>query len=274
MVSIVIPCYNDGTYLQEVLPFAINQTYRNKEIIIVNDGSTDLFTIEFLKTLNPAICVINQENKGLGAARNIGIQRATGEFILTWDADDFYEQIFIENALQKLNHKNVAAVTSGVKQFGEGFEDVFYPRPGSIKEFLFGNSWPASALFRKSVWQQVGGFDENRTIDSFADWDFWIRIAALGYEFVVLDSVLFNYRVTKKSMYLNELKNSKQMLKYLVNKNEDIYEKYCKDIIISLYSERLDLYQRIREKRNKNIELINEKYSQNILSKVRNMFKK
>lgn len=268
-VSIVIPCYNDGIYLNEILPYAINQTYEKKEIIIVNDGSTDCFTNEFLKSIEGAVKVIHQENKGLGAARNAGIREANGELILTWDADDYYEIDFLEKAVQVINSNEIVAVTARVKQFGD-YNDSFLPKSGSLEDFLMGNSWPSSALFRKSSWEVVGGYDENRLISSFADWDFWIRLASCGHHFEVIETTTFHYRVTKKSMYKNSLDKSKEMIEYIFLKNRKIIEPYLNQIAIKLHVERLTLYEKLKQKRLENINLVNEKYNQSVVSVILN----
>ena len=94
LVSIVIPCYNDKEYIEESVNSALNQSYQHFEIIIVDDGS-DEKTKKVLSNLHhQKIKLITQVNKGLSAARNVGIAHASGDFILTLDADDFLENSF------------------------------------------------------------------------------------------------------------------------------------------------------------------------------------
>ena len=104
-VSVIVPVYNVGKYLEECLNSIINQTYKNIEIIIVNDGSTDnsLDIIEIFKNKDNRIKVINQENKGISEARNIGLKNAVGEFVLYVDSDDYLELNCIKEAVDKIN---------------------------------------------------------------------------------------------------------------------------------------------------------------------------
>ena len=99
-ITVIIPMYNTEEYIERCIKSAINQTYKNLEIIIVNDGSTDnsLQICERLKKEDDRIKIINQENKGVSGARNTGLEAATGEYIGFIDSDDFLE----ENMYEKL----------------------------------------------------------------------------------------------------------------------------------------------------------------------------
>ena len=89
LVSVVIPCYNHGEYINEAIGSIISQKYTNWEIIIVDDGSTDKGTIAVLGKINhPRIKIIHKENGHLSSARNCGFRESKGDYILTLDADD------------------------------------------------------------------------------------------------------------------------------------------------------------------------------------------
>jgi glycosyltransferase involved in cell wall biosynthesis len=101
-VSVIMPCYNQGQYIDEAVDSVLTQTYQNYEIIIVNDGSTDEFTNEKLKNYNkPKTQVIHTANQGLSAARNNGIHASNGEFILPLDADDKIANTYLERFYMK-----------------------------------------------------------------------------------------------------------------------------------------------------------------------------
>jgi glycosyltransferase involved in cell wall biosynthesis len=88
-ISVVIPCFNDGAFLMEALESALAQTLPPLEILVINDGSTDPNTIRLLKSIDvPSVSVINQDNRGLGGARNTGIRNSTGRYIYFLDADN------------------------------------------------------------------------------------------------------------------------------------------------------------------------------------------
>ncbi|MEA3223996.1 MAG: glycosyltransferase family A protein, partial [Thermodesulfobacteriota bacterium] len=96
-VSVVIPVYNGANFIAQTIQSALDQTLQGREVIVINDGSTDNSDKEILK-FRDGIVYIKQENKGVSAARNIGIQRAKGEYIAFLDQDD----VFLPNKLEKL----------------------------------------------------------------------------------------------------------------------------------------------------------------------------
>ena len=105
LISIIIPCYNDAKYIEQSVNSALNQTYSNKEVIVVDDGS-NVETKQILKKLEPKLIkLITQENKGQSTARNVGINAAKGEYILTLDSDDYFEPTFLEKLFPVLRRR-------------------------------------------------------------------------------------------------------------------------------------------------------------------------
>ena len=162
-ISVIIPVYNTNPeFLQKAINSVLNQTYKNIEVIIVNDGSTDNNTLNFLKTLdNKNINIINQENKGLGGARNTGINSATGDYIGFLDADDWLDKNFYE-VLFNLCENNDADIACGIltratkfrkikmEYFKDGIYSNFSDKMGNIS-----NGSVCSKLFRKSLFENV-----------------------------------------------------------------------------------------------------------------------
>lgn len=108
IISIILPCYNQGIYLGEALESIIKQTYRNWEAIIVNDGSSDCteeVALEYVAKDN-RIHYFAQENKGVSAARNLGIEKALGKFVLPLDPDDMIAPTFIEKCMRMFKEHN------------------------------------------------------------------------------------------------------------------------------------------------------------------------
>ena len=108
-VSVIVPVYNVGKYLEECLNSIINQTYKNIEMVIVNDGSTDnsLDIIEKFKNKDNRIKLINQINKGVSVARNIGLLNSTGNYIFFVDPDDYIEIDCINKLVEKITGNKV-----------------------------------------------------------------------------------------------------------------------------------------------------------------------
>lgn len=233
LVSVVIPCYNDGQYLDDSVGSILNQSFEDYEILIVNDGSTDAATIQKLQSFNhPKIKVLHKENGHLSWARNHGIKNAAGEFIVTLDADDMFEKKFIKKGVAVLQKdKTIGAVTCYLKSFGLK-KYKWKPLGGDLKNFLYRQESCASAMFRKECWEKIGGYDEQMKA-GYEDWEFWIRLTAAGWKVEVLDDYLLNYRVTNKSMLLTQSEpNREKIIDYIMEKHKDLYWQNLKDAII------------------------------------------
>ena len=194
LVSVVVPCYNQGEYLHECIESILASTYKNLEIIVVNDGSTDFKSREILKNLNyEKTIVVNQNNQGLSAARNAGISRANGKYILPVDADDMIMPTFIEKAVKVLDSDKRIGIVGGLTEF---FGDIsgIYDLPKYKKSAILRyNCLVCSCLFRRDDWLKVGGYNVNMRLGS-EDWDFWLSLIELGRKVYQFDEVLFKYR--------------------------------------------------------------------------------
>ncbi len=202
IISIIIPCYNQGNYLEEALQ-SIAQ-YKEKdvyEIIIVNDGSTDSGTISILKELSAkGLHVIQQVNKGLGAARNAGIKAASGEFILPLDCDNKIRPDYISEGIELLNeYPELDVVYANAEYFGEK-GGIWESGEFNLQRLMIENYIDACAIFRKSTWERVGGYDEKMPVMGYEDWDLWLRIAFQNGRFKYINKVMFDYRYTSQSM--------------------------------------------------------------------------
>lgn len=248
-ISVVIPCFNDGIYLEETLSQLKKQTFRHFETIIVNDGSTDPFTLELLNNIHPnTAIVLHKENGKMSSARNYGVRHAKGNVIVALDSDDYFEQTFFEKGLKILdNHPNVAVVTSYMKMFGQD-NKISKPRGGNQFNFLFSSECPACAMVRKSCWDDVGGYDEKMTL-GYEDWEFYIRITQRGWMVHVIKEVLFFYRQTQKSTHKNKtIPNRKEIIAYILEKHQTWYIKLLIELINEnkvLYTERRTAYKTI-----------------------------
>ena len=201
-VSIVIPCYNQGTMLREALA-SIEQVRNGNllEVIIVDDGSSEPETTKILGELEQTdYRVVSQPNRGLGAARNAGIRLAKGELILPLDSDNRLRAVYLTEGVSLLKENpNAGVVYADAEYFGE--------RSGrwDVPEFdllllVRTNFIDACALFRKSLWEEIGGYDEQMPWMGWEDWDFWLRVASHGDTFAHLHKIGFDYRVRKDSM--------------------------------------------------------------------------
>lgn len=199
-VSVVIPCYNMGHLVQETLDSVHLQSYRDLEVIIVNDGSDDSHTTAILKDLEgPLVRVIHTENQGLATARNTGIEVARGRLILPLDADDLIAPSYLEQAVARIDHdEGLGIVYCRAQLFGAVQTEWRLP-PYDLDEMLLDNVIFCSALFRKSDWEKVGGYDPGM-IYGWEDYDFWLSLIELGRGVYQIPEILFCYRVASDSM--------------------------------------------------------------------------
>jgi len=201
LVSVVIPCYNYGRFLPDAIASARAQTVTSREIIIVDDGSTEPDTIALVDELQktPDLRVLRQANAGLPSARNAGIDIANGEFICCLDADDMLDATYLETAIAKLLTDRTAGFAFPyVRYFGD-VEEIWETHEFDIDEALIANFTAVSAVFRRDDWAEAGGYAPEMR-GGFEDWEFWIRLACLGRRGRVLRQPLFLHRRHGRTM--------------------------------------------------------------------------
>lgn len=192
IISIIVPCFNYAHFLAESIQSCLNQSYSAMEIIVINDGSTD--DTSAIASQFP-VKLIEQPNKGVASARNSGVAMAQGEWILPLDADD----VLHPNMLEKMCAVEDDIIGVGQQQFGES-NQVFasqsiHPNLDEIKAI---NSLNYCSLYRRSMWEVLGGYDNE--VNGCEDWDFWIRAIKKGYTATVIPDLLFFYRIHKNSL--------------------------------------------------------------------------
>lgn len=234
-VSVIVPCYNQAQYLDEALASVEQQTHANWECLIVNDGSPDNTEEVARKWTDKDLRFIYlyQENGGVSSARNLGIEKAASDYILTLDADDKYETSFLEKALATLvDNPEIGIVSSWGRYFtGDRQLHLFQSKAQSVTDFLFHNGVNnGSSLFRKTCWELVGGYDENPA-NGYEDWEFYLRVCALGWKVHVIEEVLFFYRQSNvsRSAGMNRKHNATQ--KYIYIKNKAVYCEHYEALI-------------------------------------------
>lgn len=210
LVSIILPVYNGEKYIKQSINSCLNQTYKNIELIIINDCSTDNTSniINEYAIKDSRICIINNvENKKLPASLNIGHKAAKGDF-MTWTSDDnFYELDAIEllhEALIKNNKDLVYSNVTVIKENGEVKRDIQYNDKENI---LFGNCIGSCFLYKKEVYMRNKGYNESLFL--VEDYDFWLR-ASLHSNFYHLKRTLYKYRLHETSLTNSIHTNSKK----------------------------------------------------------------
>ena len=198
-VTAVIPAYNAERFIADAIQSALDQTHEISEIIVVDDGSADNTSEvagRFARTK-----VIRRPNGGPGAARNVGINAASSEWIALLDSDDIW-----------LPQKTETQLRYATPEAGVIHANDYDP-------IHFGNLWhrqahvtPSGALVRRQVLLEVGGFEESRTIIGVEDVNVWLKIALTDWRFVRSDSDVFGYRPSAESLSGNDAKMARAEL--------------------------------------------------------------
>lgn len=202
-VSVVVPCYNGGRFIAQLVESLDRQTFRDFEIIIVDDGSTDAATASVLDGLRPSIRVIRQPNKGLSAARNAGIAAASAGLVMPLDCDDRIEPPFLGEAVALMQSAPADVAIVLCHKHLAGAADGFLERHFNRFDLLFSNPIPSGVLLRKAAWQAVGGYDATMR-DGYEDWEFYLRLMLYGYRGVTIPKPYLVYHVSTGGMLFNQ----------------------------------------------------------------------
>ena len=200
-ISVVVPCYNGGKFLDQLTATLARQTLRDFELVIVNDGSTDPATLEKLSMLDPAIRVVHQENRGLSAARNAGVAAARADLVMVLDCDDQLEPSYLADTFAALQAAGPVAgfAFTNVRLTGAG--RGVQERYSNAFDILFKNVIGYSMVMHKAAWLKAGGYDE-RMLDGYEDWEFNLRLVHAGYPGVAVPKPLFLYTASTQGMLL------------------------------------------------------------------------
>lgn len=181
-VSVVIPCHNSAPFLAETVASVAAQTFCDFEVVLVDDGSTDdtRSLIEALIAAHPGLSMrlVAQARGGVAAARNAGIAAAQGRYILPLDADDLIAPGMLGECAGVLDADPAAGVVYCDRQDFGDIEQRVAAGPFELQRLKYFNQLAYCSMYRRSVWQAVGGYRSN--VDGFDDWDFWIAAAARG----------------------------------------------------------------------------------------------
>ena len=249
-VSVIMPCYNDGQYIEEALYSLRAQTYLNWELIVIDDGSDEPETLRVLEQLEemPYVRLLHTNHVRPAGARNAGIQAARGTYILPLDADDTIEPTYMEKAVKILNENpHVGVVYCKADLFGEqsgpwGLPDY------SLRAMLQDNIVFVTSMFRREDWERVGGFNTNMHA-GMEDYDFWLSILELDREVVQIPEVLFHYRIKPKSRttgFQDSVEQIKETYHTLYRNHTALYEKHRELYDLSMRDTMIDLIQHRR----------------------------
>jgi len=219
-ISVIIPVYNGEKTIKQTVESVLNQTFKDFELLIINDGSQDA-TLEIIQAINDErIQVFSYQNSGVSASRNRALTKAKGEFISFIDADDLWTPNKLELQFKALQDNPQAAVAYSWSDWidesgqflrsgghitvnGKAYEKLL------LRDFIESGSNP---LIRKQALDEVGCFEQSVT--PAEDWDMWLRLAA-RYEFVTVEVPQIFYRISPNSASFNIVKMEAGSLKVI-----------------------------------------------------------
>lgn len=212
-ISIIIPIYNSAEYITRCLDSIVNQTYKNLEIICVNDGSTDesLKILKKYKNKDNRIIIIDKKNEGVSAARNDGIKKSTGQYITFIDADDWIELDAIETLYNTLKEKNVDVVRGNYyRNFTEDKNDY------TSNLYNLGNK-----LFLTSN-KDFGNLVIDKLLNGFLPCYIWLLL--IKKEAISNISFKKDIKIMEDTIFYNELMNNINSIYFL---DKPLYHYYC-----------------------------------------------
>ncbi len=241
LVSVIVPCYNQAEYLSEALDSVLGQTYSNWECVIVNDGSTDnteIIAKEYCKK-DTRFKYLFQDNAGVAEARNNGIKKSSGEYVLPLDGDDFINNDFIDIAVSFFtSDSSIKLVYPRVELFG--VENRTWDLPQySFNGLLFQNMIVCTAMYKKSDFDKTSGYNTEMK-DGYEDWDFWVSFLNKEDKVFQADGCILFYRLKSISRNIISGDKKRKLYKYIYNNNKAKYNSF-----ISEFNQEIIFYKQL-----------------------------
>lgn len=228
VLSVIMPCYNQAQYIEEAIESVINQSYRNWELIIIDDGSTDnSFEIaEKYASGDQRIKCLSQPNGGPSKARNNGVKKSVGKYLMFFDSDDKLAPQYFDKGIDYMSsHPNCAVFYSRLKRFGKKNDELTI-RFTSYQDHLCSSSLFPTCIIHRTDFERIGGFDEQ--MKGYEDWEMFIRLLYHNDNVYQYPEIMFFYRwnMDEGSVNLQAIRRSKEIIEYIYNKNRAIYDEY------------------------------------------------
>ena len=242
LVSFIIPYFNAGETIQETIDSIFNQSYPHFDVWIINDGSTDQFSIEKLNDFdgNKRINILHQENAGPSTARNLAINLSNAAYIVPLDADDKVAVNTINDCLNLMNTETNIGVTYGNLQFFGNENDIKTQDLFSIEQQLLWNQIAVCCVIRKDVFEEVGLYDEHLSKLGLEDWEFWIRVGLSNWKFKKIEDVHFYIRIVSSSRTFEVANKNLNLIK------DYVYQKHSNSLI-KAYEKKYYEYKMLKE---------------------------
>ena len=236
MISVVIPVYNGSNYMNDAIESVLNQTYKNIEIIVVDDGSTDN-TWEIIQSYGNLIRGFHKENGGVSSALNLGLEKMMGDWFAWLSHDDLWLPEKIEKQVDYISqHPDVQICytgTNSINQYGNiigGSDGIWYPPGKDIQQIIRKRNYISgiTPIISKNCFQNVGPFREDYRYGQ--DMDMWIRLMC-QYKFGLIPERLASGRVHSMQVGTRMPKKCLDEYKIIINSylSKEMYPYYFPD---------------------------------------------
>jgi glycosyltransferase involved in cell wall biosynthesis len=253
-VSVVIPCYDLGEFLTEAVDSVLAQTRPADELIVVDDGSTDPLTLDVLNDLRGrGVRAYRTENRGAPSARNYGIERSRGEFVLCLDADDVLMPRFLEATVPALEHAPEAGIAATQVEFFGKADGTWRPPPVCVTTMLWRNCLPSASLFRRRCWEEAGGYTPD--LEACQDWSLWLSFIERGWKWVVVDEALYRYRRRDGSISDTRESERPRIVTGMMRRHERLFAEHGVEALVELDGENKRTRERLTAFRRDNAKL-------------------
>lgn len=220
-VSVIMPAYNVASYIGEAIASVLEQTHRDLELLVVDDGSTDATAMiaAHFAGRDSRVTLLRQSNGGISTARNRALRRSTGDVLAILDSDDVWEPEFLEAQLDILRTRpDVDIVTGnawylGSHRHGQPVRPTPDPCPQPDFATILANEEAIfiMSVMRRRVYETIGPFDESLRTNE--DYHYWLRAAAAGFTFARNPRPLAHYRRRDDSLSANEVRMLRGILR-------------------------------------------------------------
>ena len=224
VVSVIIPCFNYGAFLEEAVTSVLAQGVADCEIVIVDDGSADdsAAVARRLAAAHPGVSLIAQPNSGQPAiARNNGIAASTGRYVICLDADDAMGPGMLERCIAVLDADASVGMAYPQLEFFGGQTGVVGQAAWDLEQLARCNYMPTATLFRREAWEAVGGYSTN--VRGYEDWDLWLGCAAHGFPGRPARGARFRYRIHGPGLYADAQRRDPELKAQVVLNRPSLY---------------------------------------------------
>ncbi len=254
-IAVVLTCFDLGRTIEESLNSVAMQARPADEVVLVDDGSTDLYTRQVLARLaHSGVRVFRAPHRGVSAARNLGVRATIAPNLVFLDGDDRLDPAYLERLGGELDENpDLDFVSCQMQSFGAASERWTPPAPNLIRSLTEGVVH-ISSMLRRTLFERLGGFDE--AFEAYEDVEFWTRVLAAGSRGRVLPEPLFHYRVRSASNYGRAVQAAahRDLMSRFYEKHTDLLSSHVVELMVAkerFLLDQKDHHQQLTEKQSR-----------------------